>query len=77
MNLIDSQWTPWTGDRPVAAQTQNKRRQTSMSRVGFEPTNPVFKQAKTFYTLDSATTMIGCKLILPHTNSHMLEVSYT
>jgi hypothetical protein len=38
--------TPWTGDQPVArplpthrtTQTQNKRIQISMIRVGFEPT---------------------------------------
>jgi hypothetical protein len=44
--------TPWTGDRSVArplpahrtAQTQNKRTQTSMLRVGFEPTIPVFER---------------------------------
>jgi hypothetical protein len=42
--------TPWTGDQPVArplpthrtTQTQNKRTQTSMSRVGFEPTTLVW-----------------------------------
>jgi hypothetical protein len=33
-------------------QTQNKRKQTSMPRVGFEPTIPVFDRAKTFHTLD-------------------------
>jgi hypothetical protein len=40
--------TPWTGDQPVArplpthrtTQTQNKRTQTSMPLVGFEPTIP-------------------------------------
>jgi hypothetical protein len=33
--------TPWTGDRPEAAtytQAQNKRTQTSMCPMGFEPT---------------------------------------
>jgi hypothetical protein len=45
--------TPWTGDQPVARpllrtiQTQNKRTQTSMARVGFEPTIAAFKRAKT------------------------------
>jgi hypothetical protein len=32
-----------------------------MSRVGFEPTILVFKRAKTFHTLDCATTVIGTK----------------
>jgi hypothetical protein len=47
--------TPWTGDQPIArplptqraAQTQNKRTQTSMPVVGFEPTISVFERAKT------------------------------
>jgi hypothetical protein len=45
------------GDQPVAmplaanrtAQTQNKRTQTSMPRMGFEPTIPVFERAKTIH----------------------------
>jgi hypothetical protein len=40
-------------------QAQNKRTQTSMSRVGFEPTIPVFEGVKTFHALDSAATVIG------------------
>jgi hypothetical protein len=32
-------------------QTQNKRRQTSMPRVGFEPKTPVFERAKTIHAL--------------------------
>jgi hypothetical protein len=59
--------TPWTGDKPVArplpthrtTQTQNKRTQTSMLRVGFEPTTPVFEQVKTVHPLDRAATVIG------------------
>jgi hypothetical protein len=46
--------TPWTGDQPVGrpllthrtTSTQNKRTQTSMPRVGFEPTTPVLKREK-------------------------------
>jgi hypothetical protein len=49
--------TPRTGDQPVArplpvhrtAQTQNKRTQTSMPRVGFEPTTAAFERAKTVH----------------------------
>jgi hypothetical protein len=44
-------------------QTQNKRRQTSMPSVGFEPTIPVFEQAKTFNSLDCVTAVIGCPRI--------------
>jgi hypothetical protein len=46
--------TPWTGDQLVArplpthrkTQTQNKRTQTSIPRVGFEHTIPAFERAK-------------------------------
>jgi hypothetical protein len=49
--------TSWTGDQPVGrplpthrtTQTQNKRAQTSMPWVGFEPTVPVLERAKTAY----------------------------
>jgi hypothetical protein len=40
-------------------QTQNKCRQTSMSRVGFEPTLPLFQFAKEFHAFDTWATMIG------------------
>jgi hypothetical protein len=59
--------TPWTGDQPVArplpthrtSQTQNKRTQTFMPGVGFEPTTPVFERAKTVHDLDRLATVIG------------------
>jgi hypothetical protein len=49
------------GDQPVtrplpthrAIQTQNKRTQTSVPRVRFEPTIPVFERAKTVHALES------------------------
>jgi hypothetical protein len=58
---------PWTGDQffemPLpahrTAQTQNKRTQTSMPQVVFEPTIPVFERAKRVYALDRAATVIG------------------
>jgi hypothetical protein len=48
------------GEQPVAkplpthrtTQTQNKSTQTSMPRVGFEPTTPVFERAKIIHALD-------------------------
>jgi hypothetical protein len=40
-------------------QTQNKRTQTSMHRVGFEPTIPAFQQAKTVHASDRAATVAG------------------
>jgi hypothetical protein len=59
--------TPWTGDQPVARslpthraiQRQNKRTQTSMPRVGFEPTVPASERAKSVLALDRAASMIG------------------
>jgi hypothetical protein len=33
-----------------------------MPHVGFEPTIPVFEQAKTVHALDYAATVIGIKL---------------
>jgi hypothetical protein len=53
-------------DKPVArplpthrTQTQNKRTQTSIPQVGFEPTIPVFERAKGVHALDCAATVIG------------------
>jgi hypothetical protein len=40
-------------------QTQNTRTQTSMFRVGFEPTSPAFERAKTVHALDRAAIVIG------------------
>jgi hypothetical protein len=66
LNLFTDNRTPWTGDQPVArplpthrTQTQNKRTQTSMPRVGFEPMTPVFERAKMVHALDRAATVNG------------------
>jgi hypothetical protein len=40
-------------------QAQNKRGETPLPRVGFEPSTPVFERAKTFHALDRAPIMIG------------------
>jgi hypothetical protein len=40
-------------------QTHNKHKQTSMHRVGFEPTIPGLERAKTVHGLDRAATVIG------------------
>jgi hypothetical protein len=63
-----------TSDQPVArplpkymtTQTQNKRihthkhtHQTSVLRVGIEPTIPASERAKTVHALDRAATVIG------------------
>jgi hypothetical protein len=57
LNLHTVGRTPWTGYQPVArpipthrtTQTQNKRTQTSMPRVGLEPTFQVFELANTVH----------------------------
>jgi hypothetical protein len=59
--------TAWTRDQPVAGplpihrtiQTQNKRTQTSVPRVGFKLTIPMFERARTLNALDRAATVIG------------------
>jgi hypothetical protein len=63
--------TPWTGDQPVATplsthrttHLQNKRAQTSMPRVGFELTTPVFERAKKVHASDRAVAVI-CRFSL-------------
>jgi hypothetical protein len=77
LNLYKVGRTPWTGDEPVArplptqrtTQTQKKRTQTSIPRVGFEPTIPVFGRAKTVHALDRAATVIGELCYLPTKNT--------
>jgi hypothetical protein len=67
LNLYTVDRTPWTGDQPVArtlhthrtTQTQNKHIQTSMPRVGFEHTIPVFERAIAFHDLDRTATVIS------------------
>jgi hypothetical protein len=54
-------------ERPLpthrTTQTQNKRTQMSMSRVGFEPTIPVFERAETVHASERAATVIGTEII--------------
>jgi hypothetical protein len=66
LNLHTVGMTPWTGDQSVArplpthrtTQTQNKRTQTFMPRVGFENITPKFNQEKTVQALDGAATVV-------------------
>jgi hypothetical protein len=44
--------TPWTVDQPTYTQ-HNRNAQTSITRVGFELTIPVFNQAMEVHALDS------------------------
>jgi hypothetical protein len=58
---------PWTRDETVArpllthgtTQTHNNRIQTSMPRVGFEHTMPVFEWVETVHDLERAATLIS------------------
>jgi hypothetical protein len=45
----------------ITAQTQNKRTQTSMPRVGFELINTVFERTTAVHALDRAATVTGDK----------------
>jgi hypothetical protein len=61
--------TDWVEDQPIArplptyrtTQTQNKRAQTSMPRVAFEPMIPMFEWVKTVHALDHLATVTGWK----------------
>jgi hypothetical protein len=64
--------TPWTREQPIArllprhrtTKSQNKRTQTSMTRVEFELTTLMFERGKTGHALDQAATVIGvCELL--------------
>jgi hypothetical protein len=55
----------------AATYTRNKRTQTSMLRVGFEPTIPVFGRAKTVHALDGAATMTGNRLHQTNQNARL------
>jgi hypothetical protein len=48
--------------RHRATQTQNKHTQTSMHRVGFEPTTPVYERVTTIYALGHVATVINGRL---------------
>jgi hypothetical protein len=73
------------GDQPVArplpthrtTQTQNKRTEPSMPRVGFELTTPVFVRAKTVHALDCAATVVGFYLnSISKVSTHALYVTH-
>jgi hypothetical protein len=59
--------TPWTRDQPDArplparrtTRTQNKLRQTFMTREGFEPTISMLERAKTLHVLYRAATVMS------------------
>jgi hypothetical protein len=67
LTLYKAGRTSRMGDEPIsrplpthrAAQTQNKRTQTFMPSVGFEPTIPAFERAKAVHALDRAGSVIS------------------
>jgi hypothetical protein len=86
LNLYTVGRTPRTGDQPVAkpvsthrtTQTQNKRTQTSMHRVGFEPKIPVFERASVIGPLDMRYCIKSMYLILKRkTVFPFLTIKYT
>jgi hypothetical protein len=76
--------TLWTGDQPVTrplpahrtAPTQNKRTQTSMPWVGFEPTTPMCERAKTVQASDRAATGMGPECVCPVGNSNVFTPNF-
>jgi hypothetical protein len=62
--------TPWTVDQPITrplpthrtTHKKNKRTETSMPRVGFEPMILVFEREKTIHALDRMATVIGSSM---------------
>jgi hypothetical protein len=80
LNLYTVSRNPWTGDQPVArplpthrsTQTQNKRTQTSMPRMGYEPTTPVLERTKTVDALDRPATVIGLTEEYNYMKKHQL-----
>jgi hypothetical protein len=68
--------TPWAGisspqDRYLhrITQTQDKRRQIFMPRMGFEPSSPMLERAKTVHASDREANVIGKGFILSRINS--------
>jgi hypothetical protein len=67
--------------RPIpehwTTQTQNKHiHQTSMPCVGFEPTIPASKRAKTVHALDRWATVTGCDLTSSNRKENGLDASF-
>lgn len=66
--LLTLDRTPWTGDQPCrkastylyrTTQIQEKRGPTSMPRMRFQPTIPMFERAKTVHALGLTIIAIG------------------
>jgi hypothetical protein len=57
--------------RKADTYTQNKLTETSMLRLEFEPTTPVFDRAKTVYALDRAATVL-LTVATPNNNTELI-----
>jgi hypothetical protein len=67
--------TPWAGKsirRKTHTYTQNKRTQTYIPWVRFEPTSQAFEQVKTVHALDYAVTVIGSMIYYRVKNAYHL-----
>jgi hypothetical protein len=60
--------TPRVGGQPQGRYLHTARKQTSMPRIRFEPTDTVFKRAKIVHALDRAATVIGSSILSAHIN---------
>jgi hypothetical protein len=76
LNPIQSHWNSLDGGsahrKAATEHKQNKHKQTSMPRLGFEPTIPVFERANTFHALDRAATVIGNSFVITYINTYTL-----
>jgi hypothetical protein len=59
LNSLDGGWARRRAINCTGQHKQNKRKQTTMPQVEFEPTTPVFEQGKTVRALDRAANVIG------------------
>jgi hypothetical protein len=57
-------------------QAQNKRRQTTMPRVGFKPMIPVFERKKKIYALDRTVTVIDDSTSIHGVNNELSFLGY-
>jgi hypothetical protein len=80
LNLYTVGKTIWTEDQPVirplptnrtTTQTQNKRTSTSIPRVGFEPTTPVFERAETVHALRCPYTYESVSALVPMSQTRL------
>jgi hypothetical protein len=61
IGLLGQGISPSQGRYLRTGHKQNKRTQTSMPLVGFEPTTPAFERTKTVHAVDCATTVMDLK----------------